>query len=87
MESCVRPFFVIGEGLSDGLATSQCSKKTKDVYNPKGVAPVAQGWRFAYPGKLGRLIFNPVGVCGLFDRESRSVPNVSFIPFLIVSSK
>jgi hypothetical protein len=31
-------------------------------FNPNGVAPIAQGWRFAYPGKTIKIIFNPKGV-------------------------
>jgi hypothetical protein len=35
------------------------------VFNPIGVAPVAQGWRFAYLGKASKRIFNPEGVAAL----------------------
>jgi hypothetical protein len=29
---------------------------------PNGVASIAQGWRFAYPGKASKMISNPKGV-------------------------
>jgi hypothetical protein len=32
------------------------------VFNPKGVASIAHGWRFAYHGKASKMIFNPEGV-------------------------
>jgi hypothetical protein len=40
---------------------------TPFFFNPKGVAPRAQGWRFAYPGKASKMIFNPEVGCGIFD--------------------
>jgi hypothetical protein len=50
--------------------------------NPKGVASKAQGWRFAYPGKVSKLISNPKGVAAsLMGEHSKKRSNSEhFLP-------
>jgi hypothetical protein len=42
------------------------TQRLRLVFNPKGVVSIAQGWRFAYPGKASKMIFNPEGVAACF---------------------